>query len=121
LLALLTSGDLERHVRRMRLEYARRRVVLVEALAPYARVLGDTAGMHMVLELPQACPAEDLVGAAAERGVLVSTVDRYYAGRPTLNAIVLGYGATPLPQLRQAATTLQPLLSRDWFCTIPSE
>jgi GntR family transcriptional regulator/MocR family aminotransferase len=121
LLALLTSGDLERHVRRMRLEYARRRVALVEALAPYSRVLGDTAGMHVVLELPPACTAEDLAAAAAERGVLVSTVDRYYAGRPTLNAIVLGYGATPLPQLRQAATTLQRLLSRNWFCTIPSE
>ena len=32
LLALLASGDLERHIRRMRLEYARRRAAIVEAL-----------------------------------------------------------------------------------------
>ncbi len=32
-LALLRSGDLERHVRRMRLEYARRRAALVDGLA----------------------------------------------------------------------------------------
>jgi GntR family transcriptional regulator/MocR family aminotransferase len=122
LLALLTSGDLERHVRRMRLEYARRRVVLVEALAPRARILGDTAGMHVVLELPPDCPAADLVAAAAQRGVLVCTVDRYYAGRPTLNAIALGYGATPLPQLRAAATTLRTLIppfTSSWYGSRP--
>ncbi len=53
LLAMLASGDLERHVRRMRLEYARRRAALVDALtgpgiAPGTfRLLGDTAGMHV--------------------------------------------------------------------------
>jgi GntR family transcriptional regulator/MocR family aminotransferase len=109
LLALLSSGDLERHVRRMRLEYARRRAVLVEVLAP-ARLLGDTAGMHVVLELPPDRPAADVVAAAAERGVAVCTVDRYYAGRPALNAIALGYGATPRRRLRAAATILRDLL-----------
>jgi GntR family transcriptional regulator / MocR family aminotransferase len=109
LLALLSSGDLERHVRRVRLEYARRRAVLVETLAP-ARLLGDTAGMHVVLELPPDRPAAGIVAAAAQQGVVVCTVDRYYAGRPTLNAIALGYGATPRAQLRQAATILRALL-----------
>ena len=36
LLALLTSGDMERHIRRMRLEYARRRGAIVEALTAQA-------------------------------------------------------------------------------------
>src|ERR1700728_1616508 len=40
-LALLRSGDLERHVRRMRLEYARRRAVLVDGLTRAGR---DGAG-----------------------------------------------------------------------------
>ena len=70
MLALLRSGDLERHVRKMRLEYARRRAALVDGLThggrgaapamasepdavPF-RLLGDTAGMHVVLELPTA-------------------------------------------------------------------
>jgi GntR family transcriptional regulator / MocR family aminotransferase len=118
---MLTSGDLDRHIRRMRREYARRRAAIVEALTgpPGAagagpetfRLLGDTAGMHVVLELPAGQPADRLVAAAAARGVALFTVDRYYAGPPTLNALILGYGATPLPQVRRAARELRALLS----------
>jgi GntR family transcriptional regulator / MocR family aminotransferase len=108
LLTLLSSGDLERHVRRMRLEYARRRAVLVQTLG--WPVLGDTAGMHVVLELPASHPAERVVAAAAARGLALHTVDRYYAGPPTLNALIIGYGATPLSKLRRAAAELRTLL-----------
>lgn len=104
--ALLTSGDLERHVRRMRLEYARRRNVLVGALGPGIR--GDSAGMHVVLELDR--PAAGFVAEAAGQGVGLSAVDRYFLGRPTLDAVVLGYGATSLAQVRRAAAALAPLL-----------
>jgi GntR family transcriptional regulator/MocR family aminotransferase len=116
ILALLRSGDLERHVRKMRLEYARRRAALVEGLnrgmqgrpAPF-RILGDTAGIHVVLELPGDYPAARLVEAAAERGVRVYPLDRYYAGQPTVNGLILGYGTATLPQVRRAATELAQL------------
>jgi GntR family transcriptional regulator / MocR family aminotransferase len=112
LLTLLVTGDLEKHVRRMRLEYARRRAVLVAALAGLGggafRLLGDTAGMHVVLELPY--PAERAMAAAAERGVALYCADRYYAGPSTLDALVLGYGAIPLGKLRRAATILRASL-----------
>jgi GntR family transcriptional regulator/MocR family aminotransferase len=124
-LALLRSGDLERHVRKMRLEYARRRAALVDGLthgdsdatAPGAgrvpfRLLGDTAGMHVVLELPDAYPARHLVEAAAERGVAVYPLDRYFAGPPTMSGLILGYGTATLPQVRRAAAELSRLLTR---------
>jgi GntR family transcriptional regulator/MocR family aminotransferase len=50
-------------------------------------VLGDTAGLHVVLELPASHPAELLVAAAAARGIALHAVNRYYAGPPTLNAL----------------------------------
>jgi GntR family transcriptional regulator / MocR family aminotransferase len=125
-LALLRSGDLERHVRRMRLEYARRRAALVEGLAsavlaapdgaghgrqPCFRLLGDTAGLHVVLELPGDYPATRLIDAAAARGVTVFSLDRYFAGPPTMSGLILGYGAATVPQIRQATATLAPLLA----------
>jgi GntR family transcriptional regulator / MocR family aminotransferase len=125
-LALLRSGDLERHVRKMRLEYARRRAALVDGLAhpdrdagagprPAAervpfRLLGDTAGMHVVLELPVGYPAAQLVEAAAERGVAVYPLDRYFASPPTMSGLILGYGTASLPQVRRAAAELSRLL-----------
>ena len=131
-LTLLRSGDLERHVRKIRLEYARRRAALVEGLThpgpgaaaavngardddgarvPF-RLLGDTAGMHVVLELPAGYPAARLVEAAAERGVAIYPLDRYFAGSPTISGLILGYGTATRPQLRTAAAKLAPLLTR---------
>ena len=124
-LALLRSGDLERHIRKMRLEYARRRAALVDGLAQASRdtagpgqhpvpfrLLGDTAGMHVVLELPVGYPAACLVAEAADRGVRVYSLDRYFAGQPAISALILGYGTATLPEVRAAAATLTPLLTR---------
>jgi GntR family transcriptional regulator/MocR family aminotransferase len=125
ILALLRSGDLERHVRKMRLEYARRRAALVDALthggrgdagenpvrAPF-RLLGDTAGMHVVLRLPDDYPAARLVEAAARQGVTIYALDRYFAGPPTMSGLVLGYGTATVPQVRRAGAKLAPLLAR---------
>jgi GntR family transcriptional regulator / MocR family aminotransferase len=117
LLALLTSGDLDRHIRRMRLEYARRRAALTSGLTAAGpggyQLRGDTAGMHLVLELTHGtlAAAEDLAAAAAANGVVLHTLDRYFAGRPSISGLVLGYGATPLTQVRRAAAILAPLLA----------
>jgi hypothetical protein len=124
LLALLTSGDLERHIRRMRLEYARRRAAIVQALtmpatppAPAAatpppyRLLGDTAGLHVVLELPAGLPPGLVVAEAARHGVGLHELDRYFAGPPSVSGLILGYGATPLTQVRRAAAVLATLLA----------
>jgi GntR family transcriptional regulator/MocR family aminotransferase len=113
LLALLASGDADRHVRRMSREYARRRAAVVAALgglpAP-ARLLGDTAGLHVVLELPP-----DLARAAADeagrRGIAVQTMDRYFAGPAVTGGLVLGYGGTPLGQLTAACATLSEIVT----------
>jgi len=125
ILALLRSGDLERHIRKMRLEYARRRAALVDGLtrvaadaagpgphrAPF-RLLGDTAGMHVVLELPAAFPVGRMIDEAAERGIGVYSLDRYYAAEPTMNGLILGYGTATVPQVRRAAAELATLLTR---------
>jgi GntR family transcriptional regulator/MocR family aminotransferase len=114
--AMLRSGDLDRHVRKMRLEYARRRAALVSALTAGAdmpfRLLGDTAGLHIVLELPDDYPAADFIAAAEARGVRVYPLTRYYTGEPTLNGVIIGYGTATLSQVGKAAAELAALLSR---------
>jgi GntR family transcriptional regulator / MocR family aminotransferase len=105
---LLASGELERHVRRMRHEYARRRTVMVTALA--GRLTGDTAGMHMVLELPPGT-AMAVARAARERGVEVATLDRYFGGPPTLEGLMLGYGAADLAAVSRGCQVIAEILA----------
>jgi len=113
LLAMIETGDLDRHVRRMRREYARRRDAIVTALgdpAVPATLRGDTAGLHVVLELH--CGSEDEVAAAAlARGVKVHTLRRYFAGPVTAQGLVLGYGGLSLAQVAAAAGVLRDVLA----------
>jgi GntR family transcriptional regulator/MocR family aminotransferase len=114
LLALLGGGDLERHIRRMRLEYGRRRAAVVSALGDLpggARLRGDTAGLHVLLELPGGA-ADRVTAAAREHAISVWGLDRYYAGPVTRSGLVLGYGAVSLGQVVQACRVLREILER---------
>jgi GntR family transcriptional regulator / MocR family aminotransferase len=105
-LSMIGAGDLERHIRRMRHEYARRRAAMTGVLGGGAagRLLGDEAGMHMVLQTAR--DAEEIATAAWRRGVAVATVARYFAGPVTTNGLVLGYGGAGGGEITQACRIL---------------
>ncbi|TMR89033.1 PLP-dependent aminotransferase family protein, partial [Nonomuraea basaltis] len=106
---LLERGDLDRHLRRMRLEYARRRAAVVELLAPVCRLRGDTAGLHVLAELPAAVvPA--VVERAGERGVLLDSTGRHHHGRERLHGLVIGYGSASLADVRRGCRILAELI-----------
>jgi GntR family transcriptional regulator/MocR family aminotransferase len=115
---LLASGYLERHVRRMRHEYARRRAAMAEILGPAltggqpgpARLTGDTAGMHMILELPGGV-ADEVAAAAQSRGVDVVTLAGYFTGPATASGLVLGYGAADLATVRRGCEVIAGILA----------
>ncbi|MFJ4096538.1 PLP-dependent aminotransferase family protein [Kitasatospora sp. NPDC089913] len=81
---LITSGRYDRHVRRCRLHYRRRRDLLVAALAeraPRVRVTGIAAGLHAVLQLPPGSrPEAELLERARAAGLVLSGLDWYRAG-----------------------------------------
>jgi GntR family transcriptional regulator/MocR family aminotransferase len=105
---LLASGELERHVRRMRHEYARRRAVMVTTLA--GRLSGDTAGLHMVLELPPGT-ATAVAAAARGRGVEVATLEHYFGGPPTCEGLILGYGAADVAAVSRGCQVIAEILA----------
>lgn len=93
---LIASGGYDRHVRRMRLHYRRRRDRLVTALAaraPAVRVSGIAAGLHAVLRLPPGTSADALVARAREHGLGLQSITDF--GGTEDDAIVVGYGAPP--------------------------
>ena len=81
---LIRSGAFERHLRRMRREYRRRRDLLLSALAERAPALvpaGIAAGIHLVLRLPEGASELALEAAARERGIQLSGLHAFTAGR----------------------------------------
>jgi GntR family transcriptional regulator / MocR family aminotransferase len=119
-LTLIAAGDLERHIRRMRHEYARRRAAMAAVLGggDAGRLSGDEAGMHMVLETGRR--AAEVAAAAAERGVAVATLERYYAGPVTRNGLVLGYGGAPLADVVRGCEVLAGILGKAYRADLVS-
>jgi GntR family transcriptional regulator/MocR family aminotransferase len=98
LATLIESGRYDRHLRRVRAEYAARRETLVAALtehAPALRVTGLAAGFHAVVHLPPGTDEAVVVDEAARRGVgLYGMADMRRAKEPHEPQLVLGFGNT---------------------------
>jgi GntR family transcriptional regulator/MocR family aminotransferase len=94
----ITSGAYDRHIRRARLAYRRRRDRLVETLAdevPAVEVSGIAAGLHVVAEIPGR-PEDEVIAAAADHGVAVEGLGNFtQPGHDHPPALVLGYATPP--------------------------
>jgi GntR family transcriptional regulator/MocR family aminotransferase len=97
---LITCGAYERHLRRMRQTYRRRRGLLLSALdthAPHVRVSGIAAGLHAVLDLPAGTEAA-VLATAGRRGLALDGLSGYRhpgAPMPPRDGLVIGYGTPP--------------------------
>ncbi|HXW43510.1 MAG TPA: PLP-dependent aminotransferase family protein [Streptosporangiaceae bacterium] len=95
----ITSGGYDRHIRRVRLAYRRRRNWLLAALAehaPQVRVTGIAAGLHAVAELPAGMDEAEVVARAAAQSLTVEGLAAYALGPHTRPpALVVGYATPP--------------------------
>jgi GntR family transcriptional regulator/MocR family aminotransferase len=98
LAALLRSGRYDRHLRKMRGVYARRRTALIDALerhAPGVRLTGLAAGFHAVAHLPESADEDTVVAGARRRSVGLYGMAPFRAVRvPAPPQLVLGFGLT---------------------------
>jgi GntR family transcriptional regulator/MocR family aminotransferase len=95
----IAEGHLERHVRRSRTRHARRRAALIAAvereLGDRAQVLGPSAGLHVLLRLPELSGRDvrRLREACRQRGVGVYLAAPFYARPPARAELLLGYAS----------------------------
>ena len=104
----LREGHLERHIRRMRRLYGRRREALTESLARHfgggAQCLGDAAGMHVLVRFE-----DDAIAArAAARRVHLAGSAMYYLGKAPANEFVFGFSAIGERTIREGIRRLAP-------------
>jgi len=113
LAVLIEDGHMERHIRRMRHQYAEKRRTLATILAPLAPLAflrGLEAGLHAYLELRSDINASHVARLARERNVIVTTLDTYYVGTPDRSGLLLGYGSLDIPDIIQGAKVLREVI-----------
>ena len=116
---LIATGAFDRHVRRMRARYRRRRDELAQTLAganPAIRLAGISAGLHATIYLPEGGLSEQQIRTSAARAsIALHVLGSYWHNPPKERpqAIIVGY-ATPashayLPALRALTELLMTL------------
>lgn len=105
----LLRGELDRHLRRMRLRYRRRRDALVRELErqlPALRVRGHAAGLYVEAVLPGGMDEARVLAEARARGIGLSGMAEHRAEAVREPALLLGYAVAPEPSLRRAVSVL---------------
>lgn len=105
----IARGELDRHIRRMRLRYERRREALLRAVErwmPGAHTGSADAGLFELVRLPEDVRESGLLRAASERGVGAEglALHRFAADGP--GGVLLGYGAMSEPAIEQGVRLL---------------
>ncbi|WP_346620163.1 PLP-dependent aminotransferase family protein [Blastococcus montanus] len=113
LTALAQSGDLARHLRRLRRELvARRDEVRAAVAAAGCTAEGDPAGAHVLVPLADAVVEAEVIARAARRGIALDGLGRHHlAGSGShRSGLVLGFAAPTREELRGALAVLGDVL-----------
>jgi GntR family transcriptional regulator/MocR family aminotransferase len=111
---LIASGAYDRHVRRSRLSYRRRRDRLLTAVArtvPQAQITGIAAGLHALLTLPEGYDETDIITRAAGHNLALQGLSSFATAKPVPTALVIGYGTPPEHAYTTALSRLTAVLA----------
>lgn len=108
-------GYWERHVRRMRTVYQKKHDALLQAVercfGNQATVVGQGAGLHVVLQLQDENPGEtEIIRRAAQQGIHLFPFSATCAtGKPALTSLLLGFGGLTAAEIEQGVKVLAGL------------
>jgi GntR family transcriptional regulator/MocR family aminotransferase len=107
----ISEGHFARHIRRMRMLYADRRVALVTEIQTQMgeslEVMGTEAGMHLVTMLPPGMNDVAVSRQAAQRGISAMPLSTCCLKPPARGGLILGYGGTNSNQIRDGICKLK--------------
>jgi GntR family transcriptional regulator / MocR family aminotransferase len=110
----LLRGELDRHLRRMRLQYRRRRDELIRCLErelPEVEVRGVAAGLYVAAVLPPGVDETRVLEAARARGIGVYGMSEHCARVRLEPTLLLGYAVSGEATIRAAAKKLAEAVS----------
>ena len=112
---LLRTSAYDRHIRKMRLRYRRRRDRVIRALAesnPRLRVTGDAAGLNVMVPLPSPESEADALAAARAAGIgLGGLVEDGFYENADRAGLIIGFAAAAEHTFPSAVDALASVLA----------
>ncbi|MBE7018193.1 MAG: PLP-dependent aminotransferase family protein [Ruminococcaceae bacterium] len=112
LAAFIRSGQLEKHINRMRSLYRSRRDSLINSIRsqekfPLVEIKEEDAGLHFLLRLQTELPDEEIVRRCSEAGLRVSCLSEYYrnADAPS-HTLLINYSSLDSERIQDAVDRL---------------
>ncbi|HEY9819064.1 MAG TPA: PLP-dependent aminotransferase family protein [Candidatus Obscuribacterales bacterium] len=111
----IAEGHLERHIRRMRSLYDQRRQTMVTALQTHfgncATILGENAGLHMMVRFQTSIPDAELIARAEQVGIgLISAAPQYLGENPG-HEFIFSYTELDEGAIAAAMATLSTIMA----------
>ena len=110
----IREGHFARHIRRMRMLYARRRQALMDAAHVHLRnkfeIIGAAAGLQLAGFLPPGTDDVEVSNKAARMGISVMPLSPYYLDSSAKSGLVLGYGCVNEEGIREGVRKLESCL-----------
>lgn len=116
MIVFMEQGHWEQHLRRVRIFYKKKHDIMLQAidqcLGNKAKVVGQGAGLHLVLELTNKINDEaGLVERAMKHGCRLLPFSDFYAeGKKEHNKLLLGFGGIPMGEIPAGIELLSSLL-----------
>ena len=116
LLRFIESGELERHITRMKKIYQKRRDALIAMLNAYfpgkVKISGEKAGMHVIAEFSEVVFTPDLIRKIEQAGVnTISVEDHSVIKGSHTHQIILGYSHLSLAEIAEGLLRLKNTLA----------
>ena len=108
----IADGNYEKHLNKMRKLYKEKRGHLIKELSIFGdniKIVGESAGNHLLIKLRTGDCQENMCQAAAENGVRVYPISNYFIGamlEKYRNTFLLGYGALSKQEISEGVKLL---------------
>ncbi len=106
----MERGYFERHLNRMRALYKEKQEIFLEEMKAWKDVrciLGERAGVHLLVEFEPGMSERERVRTALEKGIRIYPLSEYCIdGRPEFPTVLFGYAALETSEIREAVRLL---------------
>ena len=112
----IEQGHIDRHIRKMRSLYDLRRQALVQALkanfGEKAKILGEKAGLHLMVRLQTHLTDEEIIQRAARVGVGMMSAQPSYLNVNCAGELIFGYSELTQEQIQKGISRLAQVIAK---------